>query len=223
MTSPDPSLDPDRILALAYVPASRRPAVAALWALDAALGRVLAAGREPMVGAIKLAWWREALERLDHAPPPGEPVLQALDAHVLPSGVSGAELAAMEQGWAMLLSPEPLGQPELRRYAEGRGGRLFHLSARLLGGGEDEAVDQAGEAWALVDLARRSADPAETEAALAAARDTPEAGRWPRRLRALGMLAALARRDSEPHRPPWEAQGSPRRMARMLRHRLTGF
>jgi phytoene synthase len=218
-----PDLDPDRTLALAYVPASRRPAIAALWALDAALGRAIAGGREPLVGAIKLAWWREALERLDLAPPPAEPVLQALADHALPLGLTGAELAAIAEGWAVLLSPEPLAEAELAGYAAERGGRLFRLSARLLGEKEDSAIAQAGEGWALVDLARRTAGPAEAEAALAAARTRLGAARWPSRSRPLGMLAALAGRDSEPGRPRWEAPGSPSRMLRMLRHRLTGF
>ena len=41
-------LDPDRMLALAYVPAARREAIAALWRLDAALGAVLATGTDPI-------------------------------------------------------------------------------------------------------------------------------------------------------------------------------
>ena len=77
-------LDPDRKLALAYVPAGARPAVEALWRLDVAFAAILATGTQPIVSQMRLAWWREALERLDSAPPPAEPVLQALATHVLP-------------------------------------------------------------------------------------------------------------------------------------------
>ncbi|HEY0413217.1 MAG TPA: squalene/phytoene synthase family protein [Allosphingosinicella sp.] len=211
-------LDPDRTLALSYVPARRRPAIAALWGLDAALAAVLAAGREPMISRIKLAWWRDALEALDRQAVPAEPVLQALARHVLPGGVAGAELAAMEEGWAVLLSGEPLTANDLAAYARGRGGLLFAYSSRLLGGGR---ADGAGEGWALVDFARHSASPEEAEAALAAARGCA-VPRFPPRLRPLGMLAALARRDAEPGRERWEPRGAPGRMWRMLRHRLTG-
>lgn len=215
-------LDPDRVLALSYVPLRRRPAVEALWRLDVALGQALAGGREPLISQIKLAWWREALEKLDHAPPPSEPVLQAVAAHLLPAGLSGAELAAMEPGWSVLLSQERLTAPDLETYAQARGGLLFRHSAILLGGGH-EAVAGAGEAWALVDLARHSGDAEDKAAALAAARLHARSGRWPARLRPLGMLAALARRDAEARRPQWEVQGAPGRMLRMLRHRLTGL
>src|ERR1700760_3804181 len=75
-----PDLDPDRRLALAYAPARARPALEALWRLDVTLGAVVARAREKMVARIRLAWWREALERLDAAPPPAEPLLEALAA-----------------------------------------------------------------------------------------------------------------------------------------------
>jgi phytoene synthase len=215
-------LDPDRTLALAYVPAERRPAVEALWRLDAALAAVLTTGREPLIGQIRLAWWREALEKLDRERAPAEPVLTALATHVLPAGVGGAELAAMEAGWAVLLSPEPLTAADVQLYASARGGLLFRLTARLLGArAASGEVEAAGGAWALVDLARHSANAADAEAALAAGRQAP-ALRWPAPLRPLGMLAALAARDAEPGRPRWEEQGAPRRMLRMLRLRLTG-
>ena len=214
-------LDPDRILALSYVPARRRAAVGALWRLDSALGAALAGGREPMIARIKLAWWREALERLDREPAPAEPALLDAATQLLPI-LSGAELAAMEEGWAVLPSRDTLSADELRTYAERRGGLVFRYSARLLEA-EADGVDQAGEAWALVDLARHCATREDADVALAAARERRLPRRWPARLRPLGMLAALAERDADPARPPWEPKGAPARMWRMLRHRITGY
>jgi 15-cis-phytoene synthase len=215
-------LDPDRTLALTYVPAKRRAAVGALWSLDSALGAALAGGREPMISRIKLAWWREALERLDRSPAPAEPVLHELERHVLPAGIGGAEMATMEPGWAVLADPEPLSPEQLGDYARARGGLLFRFTARLLGGPE-EGLDPAGEAWALVDLARHCATVGDSDVALAAAREREGPRHWPSALRPLGMLAILAARDMDPSRPPWEARGSPGRMWRMLRHRISGY
>jgi phytoene synthase len=213
-------LDPDRTLALSYVPARIREAVGALWRLDVALGSVLATGRDEMVSRIRLAWWREALEKLDRGPPPPEPILQALAHHVLPRGIRGAELAEMEQGWVRMLPSEPLTSDALAGYAANRGGRLFLHSARLLGGHEEQLAVAGGEAWALIDLARRSSSPADVAVALEAGRRVEIARAWPRPLRPLGMLAMLARRDLG--RSEWEEQGSPSRMLLMLRHRFTG-
>lgn len=215
-------LDPDRTLALTYVPARRRAAVGALWRLDSAFGAALAGGMEPMISRIKLAWWREALERLDREDAPAEPILQDLALHVLPVGVAGAELGAMEGGWAVLAGAEALTPDDLALYARGRGDSFFRTTAKLLGV-EGADVGQAGEAWALVDLARHCATREDSDVALAAARERRLPGRWPSRLRPLGMLAILAARDLEPARPPWEARGAPGRMWRMLRHRISGY
>jgi len=208
-------LDPDRRLALSYVPRSRRVAVASLWHLDAALGAVVSSGKEPMISRIKLAWWREALEKLDHAPAPAEPTLEAVADHLLTNNVSGAELASMEEGWAVLLNEDALSEEELNTYAEGRGATLFRLTARLLGSDASAEQLQAGQRWALADLARNSGEPDATSAREAAQQLSGPA-RWPSKLRPLGMLAGLSRRDLA------EPQGSPGRMLYMLKHRLTG-
>jgi phytoene synthase len=217
-------LDPDRTLALSYVSARHRPAVDALWRLDAALGAVVSAGREPLISQIKLAWWRDSLDKLDRERAPAEPALEAAARDILPRGVTGAELSAMEEAWTVLLTPDALSRDDLDSYARSRGGLVFSLSARLLGGTADPAVAKAGESWALADLARHSANAPDRDAAVAAARarvpDYPR--RWPARLRPLGMLAALARRDAERGGEAAEPQGSPGRMLRMLGHRFTG-
>jgi phytoene synthase len=193
----------------------------ALWRLDVTFASVLATGTDRMIGRIRLAWWHEALERLDREAAPAEPLLQALQVHVLPSGIAGAALAAMEEGWAILLSEHVLTPEELVCYASARGGGLFRLSAQLLGD-SDFRVEQAGALWALADLARHSANPEEANSAFEVAE--PEVPvRWPRPLRPLGMLAALARRDFERSGASWERQGSPARMLRMIGHRLTGI
>ena len=210
------ALDPDRTLALAYVPAAARPAVEALWRLDASFAAILATGTQQMISQLRLAWWREALERLDNAPPPAEPVLQALAAHVLPV-VSGAELAAMEEGWLLLLADEALGADELARYAALRGGLLFRYSARLLGE-TGFPVREAGEVWALADLARHSRRADESKLPAAESKM-----KWPKKLRPLGMLAILARRDLEQVGKKAERQGSPGRVWCMIRPRISGY
>ena len=209
-------LDPDRRLALAYVPGAARPAIEALWQLDTSFASILASGTQPLISQMRLAWWREALERLDTTPPPAEPVLRALAAHVLPV-VTGAELAAMEGGWLMLLSDEALTTDELARYADLRGGLLFTYAARLLG---DAAfpVAQAGAAWALADLARHSRRADEVKSPLFESKT-----KWPKPLRPLGMLAMLAKRDLERLGGKPEIQANPARMWRMIRHRLHGY
>jgi phytoene synthase len=190
-----------------------------LWRLDVTFAAVLATGTDPMVSRIRLAWWREALERLDEAPAPPEPVLQGVQGLVMPAGIAGAELAAMEEGWAVLLAE---GAPDLDRYARLRGGLLFAFSARLLGAA-DPRVAAAGASWALVDLARHSSRSDEAMRALEAAAARQEQRKWPHALRPLAMLTALARRDVLRGADSLERQGAPARMLRLLGVRLAGL
>lgn len=149
-------------------------------------------------------------------------MLQAVARELLPLGFMGVELAEMTSGWERIIGPEPLRVEELDFYAALRGGRLFKLSAALLGGTVD-ALEASGEAWALVDLARRSRNE-DRSAALssAAARLSMIPRYWPPALRPLGMLAMLTRRDLGNASGDVERSGTPGRMARMFVHRLTG-
>ncbi|MFS0736270.1 squalene/phytoene synthase family protein [Sphingomonas sp. 1P06PA] len=216
----EPQLDdPERALVLAYVPAEVRPALTTLWRLDERLGRVLRTTSEPRIGQIRLAWWREALNRLDVAPPPAEPLLAEVAATVLVRGIAGSALADLADGWVPLLA-SPVDDEALALHAVERGGRLFALAQTLLGIDDDPAVDRAGEGWALVDLARRSDDPALASRALAMARQRLAGKRrWRPAERPLGMLAVLAARDAQ---RGVSRQGSPGRLARMLWMRLRG-
>ena len=59
------------------VPRERRAAIAALWALAERLTKLLQDAREPLIGQIKLAWWREEVANL-YAGTPEHPVTRAL-------------------------------------------------------------------------------------------------------------------------------------------------
>ncbi|MDO6416917.1 hypothetical protein Q4F19_21210 [Sphingomonas sp. BIUV-7] len=210
--------DPERALIVTYAPAHLRPGLSALFALDERLGMIVARTTEPTIGLIRLAWWREALQRLDHAAPPAEPLLASLATNVLPRGPSGEALAAIEDGWAALLDAEDV----VVRHGHERGGNLFLAAGHLLGT-DDDRIEPAGEAWALADLAHRHSDAAiRTEARRRAAEIAGQIrpGSWPRAARPLGALAALARWDAASD--GLRRQGSPARLARMLVRRLTG-
>ena len=207
--------DPERALALSYA-VTGADAAAAILALDDRLAAILRRTGEPLVGQMRLTWWREALERLDREPAPAEPVLQALAAAVLPRGVTGAALAGVVDGWEVLLA-DPLDRDAMIAHAQ-RGRVLFTSIARTIDA-QDAVIGEAGEGWALADLSLHLLDPAARRAAgdLARARlDAALTQRWSRAGRPLGALAHLARLDLRDHRR------SPRRVFRLLFHRLTG-
>ena len=177
------------------------------------MGAVVASASQPALAAIKLAWWRENLEKLDVAPPPAEPRLQAAAEELLLRGISGADLAELEEGWALLLERD--NREAVMRGVKSRGVTLFGLLARLLGIEMDEQLELAGEEFVAADLGRRGLfDTFE----LRPRRETEAA---PRPARPLTVLGALARRDLESG-PPFEAEATPPRTWAILRHRLTG-
>jgi phytoene synthase len=209
---------PERDLALSYAVAGRA-AAAAIFALDDRLAAVVRAARDPLIGQMRLTWWHDALSALDDAPAPAEPLLQALAREALPCGVSGAALAPIAAGWEALLE-RPLDAEAVARHGD-RGRALFAALGQAIGAAGDP-LDNAGAGWALADLSRHVTDPGAAQIAAAQAApllDRALAARWSRRGRALGALAHLARLDIE---RPGIKPGAPRRVLRMLRHRLTG-
>ena len=183
--------DRERWLACLYAPEPARPALVALLALDCELAHLVATTTEPLLVEIRLAWWRDRLTELDSRQAPAQPLLQALQARLLP-WVTGAELALLEDRWRCLLGAEGRPPP----HVDG-GGLLFALGARLLGGDGEEAYG-LGRAWAT---------------------GAPVGGRTSEPLRPLRALAELAARDAARARAgqPPEVRGSVRRQWRMLK------
>jgi len=174
-----------------------------LFGIDDAMGDVVARSTQPALGAVKLAWWRERLQELDHQKVPAEPRLQAASKELLPRGISGAELAELEAGWAELLNERP--DPEL---ALQRGATLFQVGGRLLDA-DFAALTTVGRLFAAGSCQKRS---------LGLTFAIAEIPRIPRRLRPLTGLAALARRDLARSEP----EGTPGRAWALFRHRMTG-
>lgn len=195
MSQPITSVRSDVQLMMRHAPGSTRQALGALFALDDRLAQVVRATREPMVVQIRLAWWRDALMRLDVTAPEAEPVLTALAVAALPRGITGVKLAAMVCGWEELIAGD--GVIDFEAYAVGRGRRLFELAAAILSDSTD-SVGRAGEAWALADLARHLTDASQATAARELSRlafTAAFAMTWPNSVRALGLLGLIARFD----------------------------
>jgi 15-cis-phytoene synthase len=209
--------DPERALALAYAPGEARPALSALWRLDEQLGSIVARTETPAVGQMRLTWWHDALSEL-RTSRPVDPLLRDL----AESRIDATALLPLIDGWETLLDPLPLSAEALERYATARGATLFAAAADLLGTGPAVAVE-AGRLWALVDLGFRVSDRPTAVRALDLARDCKAPRYWPRRLRPLGALAVLAKRDARRGLDASRSQGSPARVARMAAHALTGL
>jgi len=172
------------------------------------MAAVVARATEPALAAIKLAWWRDQLEKLDTEAPPPEPRLQAAASELLSRGIKGVELAQLEPGWATLLD-----ESADAKLVEARGETLFGLAARLLNASHS-GIAAAGRLYARMDVTRRGLHDFRT------AENGQFAAHFPPRLRPLTGLASLARRDLV--RALDEPQATPGRSWTLMRHRMTG-
>ena len=175
--------DRDRWLATLYAPEPVRAACLAAHALDLELAKLVATTTEPMIGRIRLAWWRERLMGLDRSEVSAQPVLQALVRDVLTRGVTGARLAVFEDAWLDVLAGLP-DAAALARHVAARGAAVFGTLATLLGG-DLAAAEALGASWAAGEAARAGWGVV----------DVSLPPRAPPALRSLAGLAALGRRD----------------------------
>lgn len=180
-------LTPERRLALAYAPRSSRQAFLALFALDARLGGVVRAAREPMLAQLRLAWWREQLEKPHDRRASGEPLIAALAGW----GDAATGLVALVDGWELLLGDAPIPAQQFEAFFDARG-RACAALAEMLGANAREA-HRAGRNWAIADLAGRLTHPDERRDVQSAAGQADwSKPRFDRSMRPLLVLHAMA-------------------------------
>lgn len=138
---------PDRWLSSRFVadPAARAD-LTALYALDHELTRIPQLVTDPLMGEIRLTWWREGLEEIaDGGPPRSHPVLMAIAASALPP----TALAALAEARLGDLDGPRTGEAALA-HADATEGLLMALAARRLSNAATaDQVKQAARAVAL--------------------------------------------------------------------------
>jgi phytoene synthase len=179
------------------VPRERRAAFTALWAFAERLTQLLIDAREPLIGQIKLAWWRDMMVMLARDPdglPKGEPLLAELTATWAGQGGLDTLVDAAE---AMLLADDDAAR---HAAAAAFGGVLFALSSGPASG---------GARWGLLWGAVLQESGVEAQYLLAAARNLPPPARGSfSGNKALLMLdrwaGAIAQNGGERH---WRSEG----------------
>lgn len=156
------ALDYDRYLAVVFAPAPRREALFALLAFNQEVARVSEAVSEPLLGRIRLQWWRETLDEIYAGRPARRhavalPLAAAIRAHRLDRAAFDGLLDAREAD----LDPDPPADlAALERYATATDGALTALMLADAGVAPAPALEVArrvGTAWALVGTLRAAA------------------------------------------------------------------
>jgi len=151
--------DNDRFLCALFAPADRCEALLALFAFNVEVARIRELVHEPLIGQMRLQWWRDAFDALyAEATPPRHPVMDALGTVVRRYALSREHFERLLDARRYDLDDGPPADLErLLAYAEGTSASLSQLALEILGV-RDEAVLAAGRAvgmgWALTGLLR---------------------------------------------------------------------
>ena len=185
-------LPAEQRIAAAYMAAAIRPAFVTAFALDQRLARIVAKTTEPMLGQMRIAWWREALMKPAEDRPGGDAVLDAI-AHHWPSDYR--HLIQLVDAWEYMLAGEALGQEALQSFIEHRIRPLLFLAGKVTSAPTASAATWATRNWALADVMCHLADESERGLVRQMANEMPDRpDRLPRGIRGLIVLGALGAR-----------------------------
>lgn len=150
--------DSDRYVTTLFAPESRRAELLVLYAFNLEVARSREAAREPMLGRIRLQWWRDAVAECYEGVPRRHQVVQPLAAAIrnrdLPRELFDRIIDAREADH----DDAPMESMErLATYAEATGGALNLLALRILGVDDSDlerAAAAIGAAWVLTGMMR---------------------------------------------------------------------
>ncbi|WP_293450833.1 squalene/phytoene synthase family protein [Phenylobacterium sp.] len=145
-------VDPDRWLSSRFVEdAATRADVIAIYAYDHELGRAPRVASNPLLGEIRLTWWREMLdETYEGRHVRHHPAAQALAAAIERRGLPREPLEAMIDARYRELDATPMNETEALDWARDTGGRAAEAAARILDpAAKADLAHAPGAVWAL--------------------------------------------------------------------------
>jgi len=151
--------DRDRYQTALFAPADRREALFALYAFNYEIARVREIITQPMLGQIRLQWWREIIDAAFAGAPPrqheiAEPLAAVIGGHRLTRAHFDRIIDTRERD---LADEPPATLAALEDYAEGTAATLLHLALEVLDvrePGTCESAREVGIAYALAGLLR---------------------------------------------------------------------
>src|SRR5215213_4875844 len=151
--------DPDRYFAALFAPAEKRPHLYALYAFNLEIARVREAVSDPMLGDIRLQWWRDALQGEARGDVRANPVAAALDETIVRFRLPRASLVDLIDARVFDLYEDPMpGLNDLEGYCGETSSSLIQLAGIVLSDGAEsataDAAGHAGVAYAMTGLLR---------------------------------------------------------------------
>ncbi|MEM7620153.1 MAG: squalene/phytoene synthase family protein [Pseudomonadota bacterium] len=124
---------PDFYTATLFAPKRKRLALLSLYSFHAELARIATSVSEPMLGEIKLQWWRDALQNAEQKVQIGHPVADNFAKVIKNYNIPKVHIANMIDARSFDLSDEPMpDEQSLKIYLNKTYGGLFLISAYIL-------------------------------------------------------------------------------------------
>jgi len=150
--------DPDRAIAALLAPPEARDDLFTLYALNAELARIADQVSEPGLGAIRLQWWRDAIERAATGEATGHPVADAFGQVLARRALSRERIARLIDARTFDVGETIMpDRCTLEAYLFDTTGGLFALAGEIVGAeGEkrDLVAETGGRAYGLVRVMR---------------------------------------------------------------------
>jgi phytoene synthase len=150
--------DPDRSLSALFAPREAHADLFALYAFNAEISRVAELASEPGLGAIRLQWWREAVERAASGEATGHPVADAFGATLAARELSRDRVSGLIDARAFDVEGKIMpDMVSLDAYLNDTACTVFALAGEILGGESQSlahAARSAGRAYGLTGLMR---------------------------------------------------------------------
>ena len=124
---------PDLYLAALLAPRARREDLIILAAYAGDIARIPLTVSEPMLGQIRLQWWRDAFEKVEPGSVTGNPVADAVIELMHRRGLPRETLLAPLDAYDHLLARGALSEPdEFTAYLDATSGAAFRMAAHVL-------------------------------------------------------------------------------------------
>ncbi|MCE2510788.1 MAG: squalene/phytoene synthase family protein [Alphaproteobacteria bacterium] len=151
--------DQDRYLTALFAPEESRQGLYALYAFNLEIAQIPEIAREPLVGEIRLEWWRETIAAAYEGTPPEHAVAACLAETIRTHGLTRSCFDRLLDARSFDQERRPpASADELKIYAEATSSNLVRLALEVLGVPKNAATEKAalaiGVAWALVGLLR---------------------------------------------------------------------
>ncbi len=147
-------LDRERYLAALFAPAARRDALFALLAFNLETAKTAEVVSEPLLGEIRLQWWRDAVDGIYDGSVREHPVLAALAEAIETRGLERSRFHAILDGREADLREQPFDDLDaLEDYVARTAVPLLELACQALGSESDETIGLAREAGLGLGLA----------------------------------------------------------------------